>query len=72
MKIIAHGKYHEREYRRECENCGCIFEVEFQELEKGRPNSVNGMFYVQGCRQYYCECPECGNEIIVLTTKNGG
>lgn len=61
MKIIKHGtpKCNKSDRRFRCNNCGCVFEVEYGEYKTG--SQYNEPFR-------YCKCPECGkqaNEVVM-------
>ena len=49
----------------ECENCGCRFSYENEDIEVSVPHSMDQL----QTRKSYIVCPQCGNEIVLSTTR---
>ena len=53
ITIVKHGKEH---YRMECEDCGCIFEYDMQDI---------GEYIEDGEKVFKIRCPECGKSVKI-------
>ena len=49
----------------ECENCGCKFSYENDDIKVSGPHSMDQL----QTRKSYIVCPQCGKEIILQTTR---
>ena len=49
----------------ECENCGCRFSYENEDIKVSGPHSMDKL----QTRKSYIVCPQCGKEIVLTTTR---
>ena len=49
----------------ECENCGCKFYYENEDIKVSGPHSMDQL----QTRKSYIVCPQCGKEIVLTTTR---
>ena len=57
IKIIEHGTIK----KKQCENCGCLFSYEKEDIEHSMNLSLEG--FACGCGYDYIICPQCKEEI---------
>ena len=49
----------------ECENCGCRFSYENEDIKVSGPHSMDQL----QTRKSYIVCPQCSKEIVLTTTR---
>lgn len=55
MKVLLHGDHYNKYWLFKCENCGCIFEAQYQEVGIS-------YFHVDDSsvvKEVRCSCPDC-------------
>lgn len=60
IKIIEHGARKEQR----CENCGCLFSYEVNDIEKGNSAGICGMELYKTSYKFV-RCPQCKKEIVL-------
>ena len=58
MKILKHGKT--RKYIFECDKCGCVFQINHEELTNNTYLDVNYTNMTIKRKELILCCPECG------------